>query len=115
MVRLYPGDPWLHPAHGSEAAALDAAGIRFEAVPGVATELALPAMAGIAVHVRHLAVVCTIADFDDAPPTTDPARTLVLVADDLAAATAASDPAARTLPCVAGTGGGLVVSGAVVP
>jgi len=86
VVRLYTGDTWLHPAHGPEAAALAAKGVRWEAVAGVATEVAVPAMAGIAVHVRQLAVACTIGDAVDAPPATDPARTLVVVADDLRAA-----------------------------
>ncbi len=81
-VRLYSGDTWLHPAHGAEADALAAAGIAYEAIPGVATELAVPALAGIAVHVRHLAVACTIADAAEAPAATDPSRTLVLVTDD---------------------------------
>ncbi len=117
VVRLYTGDPWLHPAYGSESGALGAAGIPFEAVAGVATEFALPALAGVAVHVRHLAMICTIADFGDghAPTTTDPSRTLVLVADDLAAARAACAPATAALAlATAGNGGGLLVSGAVV-
>jgi siroheme synthase len=88
LVRLYAGDTWLHPAHGPESAALAAAGIEFEAVAGVATEVAVPALAGIPVHVRHLAVACTIADVRDAPPATDPARTVVIVADDLRVAAA---------------------------
>ncbi len=83
VVRLYSGDAWLHPAHGPEADALTAAGVPFEAVAGVASEIALPALAGIPVHVRHLAVACTIADGTDAPPATDPARTLVVVTADL--------------------------------
>jgi len=111
VVRLYAGDTWLHPAHGAESAALTEAGVEFEAVAGVATEIAAPGLAGIAVHVRHLAVACTIADFGDGPEPTDPSRTLVRVADDLPAA-AAADPAALALT----TGGrrGLLVSGAVV-
>ena len=67
VVRLYTGDTWLHPAHGAESAALTEAGVDYEAVAGVATEIALPALAGIAVHVRQLAVACTIADLDHAP------------------------------------------------
>jgi siroheme synthase len=111
VVRLYTGDTWLHPAHGAEAAALTDAGVDYEAVAGVATEIALPALAGIAVHVRQLAVACTIADLDHAPLATDPARTLVRVADDLHAA-ALADPAAVAL-ATAGRGG-LLVTGAVV-
>ena len=82
LVRLYVGDPWLHAAHGEELAALHQAGIASEPVAGVATEVAVPARAGIAVHVRQLAVVCTIATADAAPPSVDPAHTLVLSGDD---------------------------------
>ena len=109
-VRLYTGDTWLHPAHGPESAALAAAGIGFEAVAGVATELALPALAGIAVHVRHLAVTCTIADVgdvDERPPATDPARTLIVVADDLqAAALAMASVGDHSMPAAAVEAGG---------
>jgi len=111
VVRLYAGDTWLHPAHSAESAALTEAGVAYEAVAGVATEFALPALAGIAVHVRQLAVACTIADVGHGPAATDPARTLVLVTDDLRAA-AVADPAALALT-TAGDGG-LLVSGAVV-
>ena len=111
VVRLYTGDTWLHPAHGVESAALTEAGVGYEAVAGVATEIAIPALAGIAVHVRQLAVACTIVDIDHAPTPTDPARTLVRVTDDLRAA-AAADPAAVALATAGG--GGLLVSGAVV-
>jgi len=86
VVRLYAGDTWLHPGHGAEADALAAAGIRFSAFAGVATEVAVAGMAGIPVHLRHLAVACTIAPAGGAPPATDPARTLVMVVDDLHAA-----------------------------
>jgi siroheme synthase len=110
VVRLYAGDTWLHPAYGPESAALTAAGIPHEAVAGVATEIALPALAGIAVHVRQLAIACTIADAGHAPAATDAARTLVLVADDLRAA-ASADPAALAIATAGG--GGLLVSGAV--
>src|SRR5262249_29497190 len=51
-VRLYRGDPWLHPAFAAEAGALTAAGVAWEAVPGPAVALALAAEAGVAVHHR---------------------------------------------------------------
>ena len=86
VARLYAGDPWLHPAHADELAALRRAGIGAEAVPGVALEVAVPAQAGIAVHVRHLAVVCTIGPSEAVPPPTDPGRTLVVTCSDGAAA-----------------------------
>lgn len=86
IVRLYTGDPWLHPAHGVERAALHQAGITTEPVAGVAVEVALPALAGIAIHVRHLAVTCTIGPAEVMPPAVDPARTLVVPTDDATAA-----------------------------
>ena len=86
VVRLYAGDPWLHPAHDAERAALHRAGIATDAVAGVAIEVAVPAQAGIAVHVRHLAVACTLAPEEAAPTPTDPARTLVISCRDGAAA-----------------------------
>lgn len=85
IVRLYAGDPWLHPAHEVERAALHQAGIATEPVAGVATEVALPALAGIAVHVRHLAVACTIGPAEAMPVAVDPARTLVVPTDDATA------------------------------
>lgn len=54
----------------------------------MAIEVAVPAMAGIPVHVRHLAVACTIAPAGGAPLARDAARTLVVVTDDLRAAAA---------------------------
>lgn len=82
VVRLYRGDPWLHPAHAAERAALEQASVPTEAVPGVAVEVAVPALAGVPVHVRHLAVACTVGPFDVLPPATDPARTMVASGDD---------------------------------
>ena len=40
VVRLYAGDPWLHPAHAAEVAALVQAGVAHTTVPGVVPELA---------------------------------------------------------------------------
>lgn len=86
VVRLYAGDPWLSPAHDEELAALNRAGIATEAIPGVAIEVAVPALAGIAVHVRHVAVACTLGSTEAVPAAVDPARTLVISCDDGAAA-----------------------------
>lgn len=86
VVRLYAGDPWLHAAHGQELAALNRAGITTEAIPGVAIEVAVPARAGIALHVRHLAVACTLGSAEAMPAPVDPARTLVISSGDGAAA-----------------------------
>lgn len=86
VVRLYAGDPWLSLAHGQELAALNRAGIATEAVPGVAIEVAVPARAGIAVNVRHLAAACTFGSVDTVTAPGDPACTLVIRCDDGAAA-----------------------------
>ncbi len=86
VVRLYAGDPWLHPAHAEELAALQREAITTEPVAGVAIEVAVPAQAGIAVHVRHLAVACTLGPVEAVPPPVDPARTLVVSCEEGAAA-----------------------------
>lgn len=99
MVRLYRGDPWLHPAYEGERAALLATGRPFEAVAGVAVEVAAPALAGVAVHVRSLAVVCTLGPFAALPVARDPARTLVATGDDpVAMATAMAGAGDGDLP-----------------
>lgn len=82
VVRLYRGDPWLHPAHAAERAALLEAGIAAESIAGVAIEVAVPARAGVPVHVRRLAVACTLGPFEGMPSASDPARTLVAAGDD---------------------------------
>ena len=101
VVRLYRGDPWLHPAHQREAWALRAAGVATEAVPGVATEVALPGLAGVPLHARPVAVTATFARPETAPSSADPAHTLVVTASDVRAA------AARLVP----TGSAAVLSG----
>jgi uroporphyrin-III C-methyltransferase/precorrin-2 dehydrogenase/sirohydrochlorin ferrochelatase len=52
IVRLKSGDPLIFGRGGEEAAALSAAGVPFEIVPGVSTALAAPALAGIPVTHR---------------------------------------------------------------
>lgn len=96
VVRLYRGDPWLHAAHGPEAAALAARGLATEAVPGPPAELALAGAAGLPVHHRPLAATLTLAPAAAAlPQPDDPARTLVAETDDVRAAAAALVPASR--------------------
>ena len=85
VVRLYRGDPWLHPAYADERAALERFGWPVEAAAGVAVEVAVPALAGVAVHVRHLAVACTLGPFEAMPLNPSPARTLVACGNDAAA------------------------------
>ena len=55
VVRLKCGDPFVLGRGGEEGAALAAAGIPFEIVPGVSSALAAPALAGIPVTHRGLA------------------------------------------------------------
>jgi len=104
VVRLYSGDPWLHPAHVVELTALNRAGIGSKPVAGVSTEVAVPALAGIAVHVRHLAVACTIGPIEAVPSVLDPARTLVVLTDD-----------ARSVAIRLGAGGDSDIPAALVP
>jgi siroheme synthase len=82
VVRLYRGDPWLHPAYAVESAILAGAGLEIVVVPGLAVELAVPATAGIAVHSRPVAATVTVAAPAGLPPAVDPARTLVAAVDD---------------------------------
>ncbi len=61
VVRLKGGDPLLFGRGAEEALALEAAGVRFEIVPGISSALAVPAYAGIPVTARgHAASVVIV-------------------------------------------------------
>jgi uroporphyrinogen III methyltransferase/synthase len=58
VVRLLPGDPFLHPDTAREVAALQRAKVATEIVPGMSPGLAVAAYGGIAVGVPH--TVCSL-------------------------------------------------------
>ena len=67
VVRLKGGDPYLFGRGGEEVAALAAAGIPVEVIPGVSSALAAPASAGIPVTHRTFASSLTIVTGHEDP------------------------------------------------
>src|SRR5690606_30604533 len=67
VVRLKGGDPFVFARGGEEAAALAAAGVPFEVVPGVTSAIAVPAYAGIPVTLRHSSTGVTIVAGHEQP------------------------------------------------
>jgi uroporphyrinogen III methyltransferase / synthase len=72
VVRLKGGDPFVFARGGEEAAALDAAGVPYEVVPGVTSAIAVPAYAGIPVTRRYSSTSVTIVTGHEDPTKEDP-------------------------------------------
>jgi uroporphyrinogen III methyltransferase / synthase len=67
VVRLKGGDPFVFARGGEEAAALAAAGVDYEVVPGISSALAVPAYAGIPVTLRHSSTSFTVVTGHEQP------------------------------------------------
>jgi uroporphyrinogen III methyltransferase/synthase len=71
VVRLKGGDPFVFARGGEEAAALAAAGIPFEIVPGITSAIAAPAYAGIPVTLRYSSTSFTVVTGHEDPSSGD--------------------------------------------
>lgn len=67
VVRLKGGDPFVFARGGEEAAALQAAGVAFEVVPGISSAIAVPSYAGIPVTLRHSSTSVTVVTGHEDP------------------------------------------------
>jgi uroporphyrinogen III methyltransferase/synthase len=67
VVRLKGGDPFVFARGAEEAAALAAAGVPYEVVPGITSALAAPATAGIPVTMRYSSTSVTVVTGHEDP------------------------------------------------
>jgi uroporphyrinogen III methyltransferase/synthase len=66
VVRIVPGDPFLHPEVPREVAALGRAKVGFEVLPALSPAAAVPAYAGVALGLPH--TVCALDPTADTAP-----------------------------------------------
>ena len=67
VVRLKGGDPFVFARGAEEAAALEAAGVDYEVVPGITSAFAAPADAGIPVTMRYSSTHVTVVTGHEDP------------------------------------------------
>jgi uroporphyrinogen III methyltransferase/synthase len=72
VVRLKGGDPFVFARGGEEAAALEAAGVDYEVVPGITSAIAVPSYAGIPVTRRFSSTSVTIVTGHEDPAKDEP-------------------------------------------